>query len=473
MKRFVAVIAILFLAAAGTLAAQDLLNHQLKIATGPGNVRWSQCAFGPDGVLHVVYGTADSNSPGNGIWYVRYDGNTISTPYNILDSDYRSGLRPTISVSSNGQICVAWGESDTAEVFIRTCTGTGQWLAIESVADGIGYFEPWNSQDADGNIFLSWYGEYGGGTWSRAKINGVWEEAQSMGYGSGKQSTIICAPNGNIWQAWREKDSGYHMYYARRTKTTGWTDPRMIQFVGEPSHPFLAVAPDSTVYLSSGEITSEDESFQEIWIMQLNETSNPLDHIGPDIMQHYPVITCDANGKLHAIIQIGGGDFGDGIKYTNKISGNWVPWQTFPASLPKIGGLTADPYGNVAVSWTSINTHVGTCDVYVNTLNPVHPQFFEPPTNLNIEISLASVRRTPGIGYHLSWQANPKNDDAFLRGYKIYMKEGDGPWTAVSEVVPATKAVTLNFSDRTKRRLFSIVTVAAGGTESAPVIFGQ
>jgi hypothetical protein len=474
MKRFFSAAVILFLLAAGSIFAQGLLNNEVKVATGPGNVRWSQCAFGPDGVLHVVYGTADSYAAGNGVWYVKYDGTTASTPYNVLDSDYASGLRPTISTSATGQICVAWGEGNTGSVYMRTCNGAnGYWYPIEQVADGLGYYEPWNAQDAEGNIYLSWYGEYGGGTWSRAKINGVWEEAVHMGFGTGKQSTIICAPDGWVWQAWREKSGGYHMYYSKRTKTTGWTDAKLLPIVGEPSHPFLAVSPSSEVYLSSGEITVEDESFQEIWIVRLNETTNPMEPILPNIMQHYPLIACDANGKLHCIIQIGGGDFGDGIKYTNKISGQWVPWQTFPSALPKVGGLTCDPYGNAAVCWSNINVRTGNSDIYINSLNRVRPQFFEPPVNLGIEISMTGVRRTPGIDYHLSWQSNPKNEDSFLKGYRIYMKEGAGDWTAVTQVVPATKSVTLNFSDRTKRRSFSIVTIALSGAESTPVIFGQ
>ncbi len=474
MKRFISAAAILFLLAAGSIFAQDLLKNQVKVATGPGNVRWSQCAFGPDGVLHVVYGTADSYAAGNGVWYVKYDGTTASTPYNILDSDYASGLRPCISVSANGQICVTWGDGNTGTVSMRTCNAvTGYWYPIELVADGIGYYEPWNSQDAEGNIYITWYGEYGGGTWSRAKINGVWEEAQVMGWATGKQSSIICAPDGKVWQVWREKSGGYHMYFSYRTKTTNWSDAQLLPIVGEPSHPFLAVTPNNEVYVSSGEITVEDESFQEIWIVRLNNSAHEMDHVGPDIMQHYPLIAADANGKMHLIMQIGGGDFGDGIKYTNKVSGQWVPWQTFPSALPKVGGISCDPYGNTGICWSNINTRTGNSDIYINSLNAIHPQFFEPPVNLGIEIAMTGVRRTPGIEYHLSWQANPKNDDAYIKGYKIYMKEGDADWAPVTQVVPATKALTLNFSDRAKRRMFSIVTVALSGSESTPVIFGQ
>jgi hypothetical protein len=53
------------------------------------------------------------------------------------------------------------------------------------------------------------------------------------------------------------------------------------------------------------------------------------------------------------------------------------------------------------------------------------------------------------------------------------MKEGDGQWAGMAEVAAATKTATFTFTDKTKRRLFSIVTVSIGGAESKPVIFGQ
>ena len=36
--------------------AQTTMNYQTRVATGNGNVRWSNCAFGPDNRLYVVFG---------------------------------------------------------------------------------------------------------------------------------------------------------------------------------------------------------------------------------------------------------------------------------------------------------------------------------------------------------------------------------------------------------------------------------
>jgi hypothetical protein len=342
------------------------------------------------------------------------------------------------------------------------------------VDQGNGWYEPYTAMDNEGNIYIVFYNEYGSGWIVDAKIDGVWEGARMIGYGRGKQGHIVAANNGVIWTAWREKGAtGYSMFYSKRTKTTDWTDPIFVRLAGEPSHPCLTVGSDNVPYLTSGEITTEDESFQEIWIMYLNETSDPLTHIAQNIMQHYPRIVIDANGNLHAAIQRGGGDYGDGIQYTNNIGGTWKDVQYLPAAIPKVAGLAADPFGNTALAYSSVNMNADTSDIIINSINPIHPMLFEPPISLGIGISLSSVRKTPGITYTLTWAANPQNNDTYLKSYKIYMKEGEGQWTAMTEVSTATKSASFTFTDKTKRRLFSIVTVSIAGMESTPVIFGQ
>jgi len=473
MKRFSIVAALLFVAAAGSIFAQNIGNQAI-VAQGDNRVRWTQCAFTPDGILHVVYGTADSYASGNCVWFVTYDGTTATTPFNVTDDPRATAMRPTICTNSQGKICVAWGDGSMSRIYCRVYDPTAKaWGAIEMISEGYGWFEPFCAMDDEGNIYCVFYHEYSSGWMTNAKIDGVWEGTRMIGYGRGKQGHIVAAPNGVIWTAWREKGpTGYSMYYSKRTKTTDWTDPKFVRLAGEPSHPHLAVGSDSIPYLTSGEITTADEHFQEIWIMYLNETTNPLQHPALNIMQHYPVIAVDAYGNLHLAIQRGGGDYGDGIQYTNNIGGQWKNVQYLPAAIPKVSGISADPFGNVALAYASVNMNAGTSDIIVNTLNPIQPMFFEPPVNLGIAISMSSVRKTPGITYNLTWAANPANTDRYLRGYKIYSKEGDGQWTALTEVSTVTKSASFTFTDKTKRRLFSVVTVSIGGAESTPVIFG-
>ena len=476
MKRFIFVVALLLIAAAGSIYAQNIGNQAI-IAQGDARTRWTQCAFSPDGLLHVVYVTADSYASGNGVWFVTYDGTTATTPYNVTDDPNATAMRPTITSNTNGMICVAWGDGNMNRIFCRLYDTSSQtWGAIELVDEGDGWFEPFCALDKENNIYIVFYNEYSSGWMTNAKINGVWEGARMIGFGRGKQGDIVAAPNGVIWTAWREKgEGGYSMWYSKRTKDTDWADPRFVRLAAEPSHPHMACGfNDDTPYLASGEITVADESFQEIWIMYLNETTNPLQHPAQNIMQHYPVIAVDAFGNLHLAIQRGGGDYGDGIQYTNNIGGTWKDVQYLPASVPKEAGIDADPFGNVAIAYSSTDTRAeGKADIIINSLYPIKPMYFEPPVNTTIAISLASVRKAPGINYSLSWASNPKNNDSQLRGYKIYMKEGTGQWTAMAEVSAATKTASFSFADKTKKRLFSIVTVSIGGAESKPVIFGQ
>jgi hypothetical protein len=497
MKKFMIAAALLFAAAAGSIFAQNIGNLVVLTtcdsAHGGGRIRWSQCAFTPDGVLHVVYGTANSNAPvENAVWYIKYDGTTTTAPVDLTNptpsltiNPTGYGFRPTISTNSQGKICVAWGVSTsrTGEVKLRIFDpAIGTWGPIELVdpvtegGQGDGYYEPYTVLDSEGNIYIVFYNENGAGWMTNAKIDGVWEGNRRLGDGTGKQGYIIASPNGTIWTAWRQKDAyGYYGLYSTRTKTTGWASPTWVRLDGEPAHPCLAVGADNHPFLAVGEEAGAGEEIGILKLLTNHAEASPVQII----MQHYPRIVVDANGNLHLAIQRGGGDYGDGIEYTNNIGlnatdwNNWKDVQYLPAALPKLPGLAADPFGNVAISYTSLNTDAGSADVIINSLKPIQPMYFEPPVDLGISISMTGLRKSPGITYNLTWAANPKNDDRFLMGYKIYMKVGDGAWTAMTEVSPATKSASFTFQDATQRRLFSIDTVSIGGMEGQTVVFGQ
>ncbi len=497
MKRFTIAVALLFVAAAGSIFAQNIAN-QVVLATcdsahGGGRIRWSQCVFTADGILHVVYSTADSYAPAqNGVWYIKYDGTTATTPVDLTSptpslslNPGGYGFRPTISTNAQGKICVAWGvaTSRTGEVKLRVFDpAIGAWGAIELVdpvtegGQGDGFYEPYTALDSEGNIYIVFYNENGSGWMTNAKINGVWEGNSRLGDGTGKQGYIIAAPNGTIWTSWRQKDSsGYYELYSTRTKTTGWASPTWVPLDGEPAHPSMTVGPDNLPFLAIGEEAGAGEQIGIVKLTTKHAEVSPVQIV----MQHYPRLMLDANGNLHLALQRGGGDYGDGIEYTNNIGLNasdWNVWkdvQYLPAALPKVAGLTADPFGNVALSYTSLDSDAGSADIIINSLKPIQPMYFDPPVDLGIGITMSGVRKTPGITYTLTWAANPKNNDAYLQGYKIYMKVGDGAWTALTEVSPSTKSASFTFQDKTQRRLFSIDTVSIGGMEGKTVIFGQ
>jgi hypothetical protein len=131
----------------------------------------------------------------------------------------------------------------------------------------------------------------------------------------------------------------------------------------------------------------------------------------------------------------------------------------------KSGGISADGFGNVAVSWSAWYG-AESSDVFINSLTPITPKYFLPPVNLSVTLSLSGVRRSPRATYKLSWNAHPNNTDNFLAGYKIYVKENAGGYQLLATVGKTTFSQSFDFTDLSKKRKFAISTVNLGGGES-------
>jgi hypothetical protein len=448
------------------------LNNPVKVAHAGGGVRWSQCAFGPDGILHVIW--EEDTDRGHPIYYVTYDGTTASTAFNVTDSLDTRAERPGIAAGAKGHIAVAWGVAIDKAIFMRVYDPKAKaWGAVESVKVGYGYGEPAAAVDPDGNVYVFWSDDDGGRVYSRAKINGTWEETQRLSGGYGKQGGIGIGPNGTIWAAWREKGGGgnYKNYYSKRTKLTLWQAAELVTTSGgSSSHPHLTVGPNNVAVLAWGDIDPVLENGSEIRIFRL-EVDTTREIIIPMAMQHYPRVAVDKDNNIHIAYQIGGGDFGDGLRYTNNMGGSWMSAQTLPSTWPKLPGISADPYGNVAVCQSSLLFSTPGSDIWIDSLYPIEPRVFVPPLSLTSSIALKSARRSPEITYGLSWSANPNNKDQFLQGYNIYAQEGGGPFVSVLTVAKGTKSATFKYTDLNKKRRFAITTVGVSGIESDMVYF--
>jgi hypothetical protein len=64
------------------LAFGQYLKEAFKIAHVSGAVRWSQCSFGPDGILHLIW--EEDTDRGHPVFYSKYDGTTASFKYSDL-----------------------------------------------------------------------------------------------------------------------------------------------------------------------------------------------------------------------------------------------------------------------------------------------------------------------------------------------------------------------------------------------------
>ena len=244
--------------------AQDLGNGKL-IAHANGSVRWTQCAFGPDSTLWVVWvpGTSNPNS-GGPIYVAAFDGTNTTTPVNVTDSDYVQANRPHIAVSTTGDVLVTWGtisNNSTLPGFMTTGRKPGvrskpsltEMLignpAARSISTAISMSSP---------MFMP-----PGGRSPGPKSTALWEDVYPLAQGYGEMSAIALDVPGSVHAILIEKqDSGdYQLYYTSRTNDTMWytREPIPGQW-GSAALPWIAVGPNNipvAVWMDYGDTVEE------------------------------------------------------------------------------------------------------------------------------------------------------------------------------------------------------------------------
>ena len=231
MKRFVALTAAMLILA-GLPFAQGMSNNK-KVATVTGGVRWSQCAFGPDAVLHLCF--EEDTDRGHPIWYVKYDGTTASTPFNVTGNLDQRGERPGIAVGTRGDIAVAWGVDAGDNTYIRIYDHRNKvWGPVETVAAGYGFDEPQPAVEADGTVHCFFSNEAQGRAYVANRVNGVWGSPVRLSAGYGKQGGVAVGPNNKAWAVWREKLSNgdYKNYYSSRPHGGTWATAELLTSSG-------------------------------------------------------------------------------------------------------------------------------------------------------------------------------------------------------------------------------------------------
>jgi len=454
-----------------TAAMADLMNNQVTVAHVGGKVRWSQIALGPDGVAHVVFIEMLDADYRNVVTYVKYDGTTASTPIQLNAHFDEYCMQPYITVSSKGVVAAVWGQPREQGVFMRVFDpAVGDWSAVEKVSDW-GVDEPSVAVESNGNIHVQfWNGDYGR-VMARSKINGIWEDEVVISKEDVRcmKGQIALGIDGTIWICWSQRDCGnpnaceYKTHYRTRTATTSWTPQTWVNETGISQElPFIAVGPDGMPWVAWGDSDMDEQT--AIAVCKLNGADNPIEFLTARGSQHGPRVAADFFNNCHIACQQGGGDFGFGILYLTNMNGFWQS-QMMWGGYTKAGGVSADGFGNVAVSWSAWYGAEGS-DVFINSLTPVAPKYFLPPVNLSVTLALSGVRRSPRATYTLSWNANPDNTDDFLAGYKIYVKENAGSYQLLATVGKTTFSQSFDFTDLSKKRKFAISTANLGGGES-------
>ena len=453
--------------------AQEMSESVMISDTPPDSSKWAQAAFGPDGKVHIIWAEDFSNSRGDDIFYVAYDGLNVGNPANLTNSRLVGAERPYICTSRQGGIFIVYDQEGQCHL-IEYDPEEERWLDPFRVSpQGYGGGEPACAADPDGNIYVIWFAEVGSRAYSRARINGEWEDVIRLS--SQRRSTQVGMAAGNdgqVWAIWREKQPNreYKIFYRKRTKNSQWSPIKPMNLSGaSQAHPHLAVGPDNIPVVTYADVDVGEK--KELWICTIDENTNPREMIVPVGNHHYSRIAIDNQGNKHVAWQIGPGDHGRGVRYMNNVGGNWNPSEVLPNSggSPKLPGISADAGGNVAVVWSSAIPGRDK-EVWLSSLYPIVVLY--PPSNLGLNISISNLKETPEIGYDLSWEPNPDNDQEYVKGYNIYKKEGDGEFEFLLSVNESTLTASFTFTGAETRRQFGIKTVSTYDTEGPLAIFG-
>lgn len=474
MKKFLALFLLLFLTAAAAQAA--LMNHQVRVAHVGGKVRWSQVALGPDGIAHVVFVEMLAEDTRNPLYYVSYDGQSASQPFLITASIEDFAMQPCVATSTRGAVAVVWAQPRDSSIFLRIFDPAANgWLPIERVSNR-GQDEPAVVVEPNGNIHVFFWDSADGICYVKSKISGAWESDFMLSNPVERcmKGSVALGKDGTVWAVWMEREcsSGspceYKTYYRTRKSSTSWTAKRPVNKSGLSQElPFIAVGPDGTPWVAWGDTTEDEQS--AVAVVRLNQADNPIQFVTGYWTQHGPRVAADVNNNCHISIQQGGGDYGDGVWYLNNVGGAWKN-QAMPGAYTKTGGISADTYGNVAVSWSGWQGLNGS-DVYINSLEKIVPKYFYPPVDLAVSVTATGSNRSSHVVYNLSWSANPLNNEEYLSGYNIYLKENNGEFLLLMTVDKSVFGQSVSFSDLSKKRRFAISTVNLGGAESSLVEF--
>jgi hypothetical protein len=466
-----------------SILAFGQFDKSLKITqTAKTPSMWPQVAFGPDGILHIVW-VENWTSVKTDVMYTTFDGVTVAEPIKLTGPGTHTCFFPFIAMNGQGQIAVIWAQS--SEHWMASYDpGTKTWSEPELVAgdfSGNGFLSrPKIALDEDGNIYTFFFGNYK--CWSRSKINGVWEGIfQLNGVGvPAKEGGICAAPDGWIYVIYDVKLSGgdYKVAWRKRTKDTKWTNGGLAFHLGNSQEqPYVGVGLNSIPYVTYlGNDGKEGSNVINLGKMTVEPF--PAEAIAGPSAFHYPRVVTDNEGHVFVATQYGQGDHSLGIQCFYNVTGTWQGTGILPQSQgwPKLPGIASDAYGNVAISYDSITD--GLKQVYITTRYPVEVKHFYPPVDTTATVSYSGIMSGDArVTFTLSWAKNPENNDNYIRGYKIYQKVGDGDWElALPEVGKDTLSVELTYeaggeSPLTQKTQFAVATVSVAGFEGDRVTF--
>lgn len=444
------------------------MSQPVNISNTESVSRWAQVAFTPDGIAHIVW------EEDYRIVYVSYDGTAFSEPLFLKETTDVWAAFPSIVTGIDGGVFVCWLEG-SSYMLRQYDPLAGAWNPSEEVTiDDFEEEPPAVAVDSDGNIYCAWTDYRNGIARTRSKVNGEWGPVTRMNVagGRGKYTTIASGPDGRIWCVWGEKagDGNYKIHYSSRTKNSVWTTKAIMNSTaGDQDRPNIAVDPTTNIphviYVNIDEVTGRFAG--AVIICKIDGLTNPLETAIPAKLQHYPKLTIDRYGVKHVSVEIGPGDFGTGIQYTNNKGGRWKACVGLPNSSghPKLPGIATDGR-NIGLVWASYISDTNK-EVYFSSIYPVAVHHIYPPTDLSSAVSFFPATEIKKIKYTFSWKANPDNDESTLKGYNIYSRASSS--ALYSKVLSVTKdklSAFLEYTSINKNLSFAVTAVDVNGYES-------
>ncbi len=439
--------------------------------------RWPSVCFSPDGVAHLTW-VVNYSTTSSDVLYVNYDGATWSAPVKVTPTPDYVRTFPFIACNANGMLAVIWEQSN-GETWVNTYDPVlAAWGVPEMIDEQItGYLsKPKVALDSFNNIYCFYFTRGMGWGWTKCRINGVWENHFRVNIPGlrTKEGMIGVGNDGKVWVGYCNKMFGgnYELFYRTRTKDIGWSEainPSGSTHTEEQA--YLAIDPTTNIAWVSYMGNTGQEGSNYVDLIKLDGLTNPREHVIEERLEHYPRLAIDSEGKGHVAVQIGQGDNGTGVIYTNKVSGAWETPIVFPNSGggPKMPNMASDPYGNVAVVWDSMVDMIP--QVWFTSRYPVELKHSYPPINCSLTVSVPSVFSGNSTTYTLNWEKNPDNNDTYIRGYKIYKKAGEANFELEKEVDKSTFSYSLTFTGAQAKYQFAISAVTTAGFEGDKVIF--
>ena len=330
---------------------------------------WSTCprvTVDYRGNVHVIWVEEYGGSSGD-VFYSKYDvyAKTWSSPLNLSNSGqvYSVDNRPAgIDSDPSGNIYVSYSEIINKKIKLRIFA-SGSWGVPLDIASFEGEGDSVRvAVDASGNIFLTWWDTAWFACYSRAYINGNWEDAKLIG---GGKFPDIAVGNNVVFACWTQRNPHYQIFYAWRAKTLGasWSTPQMLA----PSSlkqqvPAVEIDGNDVAHIVFTPVLTDGSRIVQYSYWTGNGFSSPQ-NISVATLLHYPALH-ERGNNIYSVWQVGGYEGGSSINYNSRISGTWQGEQAIPSS-------TGSTYCDVAASYYQDKIHYvwdASGDIYIHTI---------------------------------------------------------------------------------------------------------